>query len=195
MATFSLTRLGSDPQLVARLPYASFYDHIGIETPTHFADIDGHSLELERRRPRYHLQSRNVREQVDDFFADPVAKVVLLRVGTNIHERQHGNGCNARGDGGVDFQGLVLRLWIQPEKDGDVTSRPKADQDGVISPRASVIFLQFRSKAASLHTYSRIDIGIVLGVAIEDFHCDREFFEIVEISVDGPIHDVREEAA
>src|ERR1700693_4009339 len=118
MAGFSLNRLGGNPQFAVRLPDASFDHDIRIETPAYFADIDGYFLKLERRRPRYHLQSCNVREQVDDFFADPIAKVVLLRVGTDIHERQHGNGCNARWDCGADFLRLTLRLWVQPAQGG-----------------------------------------------------------------------------
>src|SRR6202171_4383033 len=133
MARFSLTRLGSNPQLVAPLPDASFDDDIRSETAAHFADINGHSLELERRRPRYHFQSWNVREQVDDFFADPVAKVVLLRIRTHIYERQHGNGSSARWDCGTDLLRLVPRRWIQPAKDRDLTARPQCNQGRVIS--------------------------------------------------------------
>src|ERR1700682_1139265 len=183
MAVFSLTRLGSDPQMVARLPDAPFDSHIRIETAAHFADIHRHSLELECGRPRYHLQSWNVREQVDDLFADPVTKVVLLRIRTHVHERQHGNGCSARLNCGADLLSLVPRVGIQPAKDGNVTAGPQSNQDSVISPRAFVIFLQFRSKAASFNPDNRVDIRIVLGGAVEDLHCDREVFETVELSV------------
>ena len=92
MARFSPNRLHRDPQFFARFPDASFDDDIGIEAPADFADIDGHPLELERRRPRDHLQSCDMRERVDDFFADPVAKVVLLRFWTHVHKWQYGYG-------------------------------------------------------------------------------------------------------
>ena len=71
---------------------ASFDDDIGIEASADFAHIDGRSLELECRRPRDYVQSCNAREPVDDFFADPITKIILLRFRTHVHERQYGNG-------------------------------------------------------------------------------------------------------
>src|ERR1700719_1250783 len=44
MSGFSLNCLRSDPQLVTRLPDASFNKEIRVETPADFARIDGHSL-------------------------------------------------------------------------------------------------------------------------------------------------------
>ena len=136
-----------------------------------------------------------MREQVDDFFADPVAKVVLLWIGTNIHERQHGNGCSARWDCGTDLLRLVPQLWIQPAKDRDVTAGPQSDQDSVISSRAFVIFLQLGSEAASLNPDNGVNVRIVLGRAVENLHCYRELFQTAEISLNSPIHDVLEEPA
>src|ERR1700745_3669967 len=170
MTSLGFTRLGSNPQLFAGLPDASFDNDIRIETPAHFADVYGRSLELERRRSRYHLQSWNVREQIDDFFADPVAEVVLLWIGTNVHERQHGNGCSAR------RLRQLPRLWIQPAKNRHVTAGPHCNQNRIISSRALVIFLQLRSKAASLHANNRIDVRIVVGGTLEHVYCDRELF-------------------
>jgi hypothetical protein len=95
----------------------------------------------------------------------------------------------------LEWRRLPPAAVVQPTKDGNVTSGPQANQDSVASPRTFVIFLQFHSKATSLHSDSRIDNGIVLGVAIADFHCDREFFEIVEISMYGSIHNVGKEPA
>src|ERR1700756_7024 len=117
MARFSLTRLGSNPQLVAHLPDASFDNEICIETPTHLADIHGLSLELERRRARDHLQSCYVCEQVDDFFADSVAKVLLVWIRTHVHERQYRDGCNARPNCDADLLRLIPRRCVHPPKD------------------------------------------------------------------------------
>src|ERR1700751_3135418 len=157
MTSLGFTRLGSNPQLFAGLPDASFDNDIRIETPAHFADVYGRSLELERRRSRYHLQSWNVREQIDDFFADPVTEVVLLWIGANVHERQHGNGCSARRDFGADFLRLVPRTGIQPEKYRNVTPGAQSNQDSIISPPPFVIFLQFHSKPASLNPPNCVD--------------------------------------
>src|SRR5690242_9964518 len=113
MARFSLNGLGSNPQLIACLPDASFNDNICVEAPAHFADIEGHSLELERRCPRDHLQPCNVRERVDDFFADPITEVALLRVRAHVHERQYSNTRSGRLDCTADFLWLASWMCIQ----------------------------------------------------------------------------------
>ena len=126
MARFSLNRLRRDPQFFARFPDASFDDDIGIETPADFADINRYSLELECRRPRDHLQSCDARERVDDFFADAVAKVALLRFWTHVDERQYGHG-RSRLECSADFLARALWLWVQPAKNGHVTAGPIDD--------------------------------------------------------------------
>src|SRR6059058_3189605 len=48
-------------------------------------------LECERRRPGHDLELGQLRERVDELFADAVAQVFLLWGTTHVHERQHGN--------------------------------------------------------------------------------------------------------
>src|SRR5437899_2664053 len=48
-------------------------------------------LECERRRPGHDLELGQLRERVDELFADAVAQVFLLWGATHVHERQHGN--------------------------------------------------------------------------------------------------------
>src|ERR1700758_906177 len=178
MAGFSLDRVCRDSKFSARFPDASFDNDIGIEAPADFANIDRHSLELECRRSRDHLQSCDVRERVYDFFADSVAKIVLLRLRAHVHERQYGNGRTYL-DCSADFLVWLLGLCAQPAKNGYVTAGPPADQDRVISPRIFVILLQLRSKAASLNPDNGVDVRIVFGRAVEHLHCDRELFKTV----------------
>src|SRR5690349_15352229 len=127
MAGFSVNCLCSDPQLVTRLPDAPFNDEIGAEALAYFPDIDGDTFELESRRSRNHVQSRNARERVDHLFTDPVAKVVLFRLRTHVHKRQHGNRCTASFDARVDFLPVFLWASFQPTKDRDITARPQTD--------------------------------------------------------------------
>src|SRR5215470_9593220 len=141
--------------------------------------------ELESRGPRNHVQSRNACECVDDFLTDPVTKIVLLRLRTHIRKRQHGNRRTA------SFLPVFLWPSFQPAEDRDVTARPQSNQDG-IAPTGPFLVICFHlgSETTSLDTYNRIDVRIVIGGAIEDVHGDRKLLEAVEISIEGPIHNV-----
>ena len=55
--------------------------------------------------------------------------------------------------------------------------------------------IQLRSEAAGLYPDDCVDVRIVLGGAVEYFHCDGEFLEAIDISVDRSIHDLRQKAA
>src|ERR1700693_1921468 len=128
MTRFSLNRLGSDPQLFARLPHASFDDKIRAETLPYFPDIDVDTLEVKGRCPRNHVQTGYPRKRVRDLFTDPVAKIVLLRLRTHVHERQH---CNAYTDWwrcGVNFLTTLYRLGVKPPKDRHITARPQSNK-------------------------------------------------------------------
>src|SRR5215471_9346208 len=131
MAGFRVDRLGSDPQLHPRLPDASLDHEIGAETLAHFPDINRHTFELESRRPRNHVQSRNARKWVDDFLTDPIAKIVLLRLRAHVRKWQHGNRCTASLDTGADFFPVLLWPSVQPAEDRDITARPQSNQDGI----------------------------------------------------------------
>src|SRR5215472_16413885 len=122
MAGFRVDRLGSDPQLHPLFPDASLDHEIGAKALAHFPDINRHTLELESRRPRNHVQSRNARECADNFLTDPVAKIVLLRLWTHVHKRQHGNRCTASLDAGADFFPVLLWPSFQPAEDRDITA-------------------------------------------------------------------------
>src|SRR3954453_23482595 len=135
MARFRLNRLPSDPYLGACFPDASFNDDTSIEASAHVADVHGHSLELERRCPRDHLQPRHVRERVDDLFADPVAKVILLGVRTHVHEWQHGNRRRILSDRGFELFALLGWLCIELAEDRLITARAESNQDGIVSAR------------------------------------------------------------
>src|SRR5262250_2337318 len=191
MAGFRVDRLGSDPQLHPRFPDASLDHETGAETLAYFPDVNRHTFELESRRPRNYVQSRNPRECVDDFLTDPVAKIVLLRLRTHVYKRQHGNRYTASLDAGADFFPVFLWPSFQPAEDRHITARPQSDQDGIARTGPFlVICLQLGSEAASLDPYNRIDVRIIIGRAVEDLHGDRELLEAVEISIDGPIHNM-----
>jgi hypothetical protein len=56
MTGFGLNQLGSDPQLFAGLPDASFDNEIGPETLANLPHVDADAFEMESRRPRNHVQ-------------------------------------------------------------------------------------------------------------------------------------------
>ena len=78
MTAGGLNRLRSDPQLLAGLSDAAFNDEIRPEPLPYITDIDSDPFELERRCPRNHVKLWQVRERVEDLFADPVAEIVLF---------------------------------------------------------------------------------------------------------------------
>src|SRR5215469_9147246 len=131
MAGFRVDRLDSDPQLHPRFPDASLDHEICAETLAHFPDVNRQTFELESRRPRNHVQSRDAHERVDDFLTDPVAKIVLLRLRTHVNKRQHGNRCTASLDARASFFPVFLWPSFQPAEDRDITARPQSNQDGI----------------------------------------------------------------
>src|ERR1700745_3188309 len=91
MTRFGLNRLSSNPKLFTGLPHAPFDDKIRPETLPYFPDIDVGTLEVKGRCPRNHVQPRYSRKRVSDLLTNPIAEIVLLRLRTHVHERQHGN--------------------------------------------------------------------------------------------------------
>ncbi len=196
MTRFGLNRLGSDPQLFAGLPHASFDNKTCAETLPYFPDIDVGTLEVEGRCPRNHVQPRYPRKRVRDLFTDPVAKVVLLWLRTHVHERQHGNAYASRSRCGSNFFAMLCRLGVKPSEDRNITAWPQSNQNRVNRTLPFlVIDLQLRSETASLDPNNRVDVRIVLRGAVEHLHRNREFFEAIDISIDCPIHDVRQKPA
>src|ERR1700757_2258498 len=196
MTRFGLNRLGADPQLFTCLSHASFDYEIRTETLAHFPDIDGGAFEVKSRCPCNHLQPRDTRKRVDNLFADPVAKVVLLRLRAHVYERQHGNRPMAGWSCGSNLVAMFSRLSVKPSEDRDITAPPQSNQNRINAARPFlVICLQFCPEAASLDTNNCVNVRIVLRGAVEHLHCNRELLQAVDISIDCPIHDVRQESA
>src|SRR5580692_12977670 len=163
MTRFGLNRLGCDPQLFAGLPHASFDDQIRAETLPYFPDIDVGTLEVKGRCPRNHVQTGYPRKRVRDLFTDPVAKIVLLRLRTHVHERQHGNAYTARWRCGANLFAMLCRLGVKPSEDRDITAWSQSNQNRINRTLPFlVIGLQFPSEAASLYPDNRVDVRIVL---------------------------------
>src|SRR3984885_1652404 len=163
MTRFSLNRLGSDSQLFACLPHASFDDKIRAETLPYFPDIDVGALEVKRRCPRNHVQTGYPRKRIRDLFTDPVAKIVLLGLRTHVHERQHGNAYTAQWRCGANLFAILCRLGVKPSEDRYITARPQSNQNRINRTLPFlVIGLQFSPETASLNPDNRVDIRIVL---------------------------------
>src|ERR1700757_1365309 len=139
MTRFGLNRLGTDPQLFAGLPDASFDDNIRTETLAHFPDVDAGAFEVEGRCPRNHVQPGDARKRVDDLFADPIAKVVLFRLRAHVYERQHGNRRTAGSDCGSYLVAMFWRLSVKPSEDRDITARPQSNQNRINATRAFLV--------------------------------------------------------
>src|SRR5579863_4656277 len=163
MTRFGLNRLGSDSQMVAGLPHASFDDKIRAETLPYFPDIDVGTFEVKGRCPRNHVQTGYPRKRVRDLFTDSVAKVVLFRLRTHVYERQHGNAYAARWLCGPNLFAKLRRLSVKPSEDRDIIARSQSNQDRINRTLSFlVISLQLRSETARLDSNNRVYIRIVL---------------------------------
>src|ERR1700693_5100626 len=87
---------------------------------------------------------------------------------------------------------MLCWLGIKPSEDRDITARPQSNQNRVNRTLPFVIGLQLRSETTSLDPNNRVDVRIVLRGAVEHLHCNRELLEAIDISIDCPIHDVRQ---
>ena len=91
---------------------------------------------------------------------------------------------------------MLCRLGVKPSEDRDITARPQSNQNRINRTLPFlVISLQLRSETTSLDPNNGVDVRIVLRGAVEHLHCNRELLEAIDISIDCPIHDVRQKPA
>ncbi len=86
-----LDQLRGDANSTACLSHTPFQNVIDIELLADLSELDVFSAEKERRRAASHLQARQVGEDIDDLFDQPVAEILVLLVRTHVGKRQHGN--------------------------------------------------------------------------------------------------------
>src|SRR5688500_11283047 len=83
--------LRSDAELAPHLAYAALEHSRDLELPPNLTDVLVLSLEGERRRPGRHTKRLDLAQCVDDLFGHTVGEVFVLRIGTHVRERQHGD--------------------------------------------------------------------------------------------------------
>ncbi len=124
--------LHRDAQPVARLAHAALEQRADAELASDFARIEPRAAKLERGAARRDAQAVDVRERIDQFFRETLAKIVLVAPRTHVGEWQHANGRGARGRLGASKHAL----WRLAGRDlgGEAVATPVArlDEPGVL---------------------------------------------------------------
>src|SRR3984893_3399 len=87
-----LDELSSDAELSAHPAEAAFQHRLHTKGLSDLADVFVAAFERKARRPRRHMQPFDPRQSVQQILAYPVAQILVLLVGTHVHEREHGDG-------------------------------------------------------------------------------------------------------
>src|SRR5205085_8689759 len=94
-----LVELRGDTNRVSRAPHAPLENCADVEFARDGADLDVLALEGEGRRASGDLQFINASEGVEYFLRQSIRKILLLLVAAHVHEREHGDGMQRRGEG------------------------------------------------------------------------------------------------
>ena len=103
----------------------------------HFPDIKQRTFKLERGCSRDHIQSRDMCQRVYDFFADSIAKILLVWLWTHVEEWQHGNRHTARFDCGSDLFAALMAVSSSQRKMGTYLPGRSAIRTGSFLPAPS----------------------------------------------------------
>src|SRR5580704_1966978 len=91
-AVGDLDELGSDAELGAHPAEAAFQHRLHTKCLSDLADVFVAAFERKARRPRRHMQPFDPRQSVQQILGDPVAQKLVLPIGADVHEREHGDG-------------------------------------------------------------------------------------------------------
>jgi hypothetical protein len=109
-------QLGGDAQPVTSLADAAAEDGLDLELLADLAHVGARLTDLERRGARRHAQTLDLDQQVDDLLGDPLAEVVLVLLGAEVGEGEHGDGGDLRLPGGARLLLQRLELVAQVER-------------------------------------------------------------------------------
>jgi hypothetical protein len=84
-----LNQLRSDPQPVSRYSQAAFQYEVHAQLVCDLANVDPPALKGKRRCPRSHSNTREPGKRVNEIFREPIGKIIVIRAGADIHQRQH----------------------------------------------------------------------------------------------------------
>jgi hypothetical protein len=88
-AVIDTHELDRNAQTPVDLPNRPLEHGIHAEFPADLAHVEPLSLELEGRRAGCHPHGPHLGEGARDFLGDPIAEVLVVRIGAQIDERQH----------------------------------------------------------------------------------------------------------
>ena len=132
-----------------------------------------------------HIQSRNTAEGVYDVIGDPIAEILLLRIGAQVGQRENGHRLAVQ----QPRLGLLNRRLATAIEDGseiskgrDVTSRLEDDRYRIGSPFDFVILAELLSQALRFYPDDRIRARVILGPAIKDHATKQRFLKPIEVS-------------
>src|SRR5579863_246486 len=98
-SVLGLDELRRNADAVSGAPHAAFKDRADAERFGDLADVLLLAFESEGGRARNYFQSRNLGEQVQDFFGQSVAEVFVLLVRAHVGKGQDGDGGSLGGGG------------------------------------------------------------------------------------------------
>ena len=104
-----LDELRGDADSAPDLSHTSFQDVVDVELLADLSELDVFSAEKERRRAASHFQARQVGEDVDDLFDQPVAEILVFLVRTHVGKGQQACRQIRRFDQSCDARVLCRR--------------------------------------------------------------------------------------
>jgi hypothetical protein len=118
-----------------------------------------------------HIQTRNTAKGVYDVIGDPIAEILLLRIGAQVGQRENGYRLAVQ----QPRLGLLTRRLATAIVDGseinkcrDVASRLEDDRHRICSPFDFVILAELLSQALRFHSDYRICTWVIFGPAIKN---------------------------
>src|SRR6476646_1693270 len=87
----------ADSHSVSVFLHAAFYDVLNTELLGDLAQVSARALVILGRSARNYLEIANLGKPGEDFLLYPIGEICVLRIGTEILKRQHGESVCQRG--------------------------------------------------------------------------------------------------
>jgi hypothetical protein len=101
----NVNQLGCDAETVSNFPHTPLKNRSHIQLFPDLPHVGVFTFEEKARSSSRYVQLFDLRQHVDDLFCNAVRKELVLRIGTHVDERQHGD----RGLCGMGADATILR--------------------------------------------------------------------------------------
>ena len=136
--------------------------------------------------PRHYAHARHLGECVNQLFGESVAEILVLGLAAEIGEGQHRHRDYARLLARRSGCGLARRFTQSQAR--RVAAGDELDEHRVGRAVAIVIGLEFGTQAARFHAHDRVHARIVGWLAVEYFHADQVFLQLVRLPGERALH-------